>query len=164
MFITITTFGNYDKDGNLVNTYKEFTGGAILELQHQYNKMNKYFYILLILFFLTSCISSKYSIRPIGDEHVIRNQGIIASRGIYVTNDTNSSLDILVNSFEMRIYRDHKLIFKEISKNKFYTKNMMLFLNEKFQCNDFIIIDNVLITENNKKKKVKKISFLNKNC
>lgn len=125
--------------------------------------MIKLNYLLFITFLLfNTCYSEGYSIRPLGDEHVIRNQGIKASIGIYVTFDKDLSQKVDVVSCSMDVYRNNELVLEEKMKSQKFNSSVIQFFNENMNNNDSIVIKDVIVDHDNRKVKLKPLSFVNK--
>ena len=83
------------------------------------------------------------SIRFIGNLHLLYEQGIQMTRGIYVTNDKDLDQKWSVISYDFIIHRDSEKIMEFDNLGEYYSKEIKEYISNNLEFKDSISIENV---------------------
>lgn len=88
-------------------------------------------------------IQSNYSVRLVGNKHSIDQSGIIASRGLRVTNDKDLTEEITISSYDTEVFRNSKklIVIKNSSSN--YSNELMEFISNEINELDSLVFKKI---------------------
>ena len=88
-------------------------------------------------------IQSNYSVRLIGNKHSLVLSGIIASRGLRVTNDKDLTEEINVSSYNTEVYRNGEKVFILKNNGSNYSNELMEFISNEINELDSLVFKEI---------------------